>query len=107
MPVSIPQIVAAAPLTVQPSETKTFDTWFLEGFKLQATPNRTFNAKVSWRLGRTKEDGSSEMSDQKGFCLLEDLLSENCLTENPEVAAVLPSFLGALEAVSRRKNAIR
>jgi len=107
MPVDIPQIVATTPITVQPSETKTFDTWFLEGFALQASADRTFNAKVSWRLGRTKADGTAEMSDQKGFCFLEDLLSEACLTENPEVAAILPSFLGALEAVSRRKNAIR
>jgi len=106
MPVDIPQIVAAAPLTVQPAETKTYDTWFLEGFTLQALPNRTFNAKVSWRLGRVKQDGTSEMSDQKGFCFLEDILSDTCLQENPEVASILPGFIGALEAVSRRKKAI-
>ncbi len=38
--------------------------------------------------------------------MLEDLLSETTLTENPEVAAVLGQFLSALEAVSKRKGAI-
>jgi hypothetical protein len=107
MPINIPQIVAHAPLTVQPSETKTYDTWFLESFSLGASADRTFSAKVAWRLGKVNEDGSSELSQQRGFCFLDDMLSDSCLTENPEIAAVLPSFLGALEAVSRRKNAIK
>jgi hypothetical protein len=107
MPVNITPIVSAVPVTIQPTETITYDTWFLKDFNLYATIDRKFNAKVNWVLGKLNDDGSSELSNQKGFCLLEDILSEQALTENPEIAAILPQFLGALNAVSRRKGAIK
>lgn len=107
MPVDINPIVSAVPVTVQPTQEITYDTWFLKDFSLYATPERKFNAKVNWVLGKLNQDGSSSLSNQKGFCFLEDLLSEASLTENPEIAAVLQQFLGALDAVSRRKGAIQ
>jgi hypothetical protein len=107
MPVNIPIVSASAPVTTEPVATKVFDTWFLKDFKLYSTADRTFNASVSWQLGKIYEDGSSELSNQKGFVLLEDILSDTCLQENPEIAAIVPTFLSALEAISRRKNAIK
>jgi len=106
MPVNIQPIVSADPVVTETVASKTYDTWFLTDFNLYAKPDRTFNAKVSWKLGKLNEDGSSELSNKTGFCMLEDLLSETTLTENPEVAAVLGQFLSALEAVSKRKGAI-
>lgn len=107
MAISIPVVASATPVTTEVIAAKTYDTWFLKDFHLYATQDRTFHAKVEWLLGKINEDGSSEFSGQKSFCLLEDLLSETSLTENPEIAAIVPAFLSALEAVSRRKNAIR
>ena len=107
MAVNIPLVQSSTPLTTEPVVAKVFDTWFLEDFHLYANADRTFNAKVLWRLGRINADGSSELSSQKGFTVLEDVLSDQSLTENPEIAAVVPQFLSALEAVSRRKGAIK
>jgi hypothetical protein len=107
MAVNIPVVQSTTPLTTEPVVAKVYDTWFLEDFHLYANADRTFNAKVLWRLGRVNADGTSELSSQKGFTVIEDLLSEAALTENPEIAAVVPQFLSALEAVSRRKGAIK
>lgn len=106
MSVEIQPIVSAEPVVTETIASKTFDTWFLTDFSLYAKPDRTFNAKVSWKLGKMNEDGTSELSNKTGFCLLENLLDTDNLMENPEIAAVLQQFLSALEAVSRRKGAI-
>jgi hypothetical protein len=106
MSINIQPIVSTTPVTTETVASKTYDTWFLTDFSLYAKPDRTFNAKVSWKLGKLNEDGSSELSNKTGFCMLEDLLSEQTLTENPEIAAVVENFLGALAAVSLRKGAI-
>lgn len=107
MAVSIPVVAATTPLTTEAVAIKTFDTWFLKDFHLYATADRTFHASVDWKLGRINEDGTQEFSSQRGFLLVEDLLSDATLSENPEIAAILPSFLAALEAISRRKQAIK
>lgn len=106
MPIEIQPIVSADPVVTETIASKTFDTWFLTDFSLYAKPDRTFNAKVSWKLGKMNEDGTSELSNKTGFCLLENLLDAETLMENPEIAGVLQQFLSALEAVSRRKGAI-
>lgn len=106
MPVNIQQIITSTPVVAPTVSEKTYDTWFLTNFSLYAKPDRTFNAKVSWVLGKINEDGSAEMSSKTGFALLENLLSEETLMENPEIAAIVEGFLGALAAVSLRKGAI-
>lgn len=106
MPISIPPIVSNSPVIVNATETKTYDTWFLKDFQLYANSQRKFNAKVSWVLGKVNADGSSELSSTTGFTLLENILGDQCLQENPEIAAILPNFLSALEAISKRKGAI-
>ena len=106
MPVQITPIVSATPVIVEAVAPKTYDSWFLKNFQLYSTPQRTFNAKVLWSLGKLNVDGTSELSATTGFCFLENILADTILAENPEIAAVLPQFLAALEAVSRRKNAI-
>lgn len=103
---NIQPIITSTPVVTETVESKTYNTWFLTDFNLYAKPDRTFNAKVSWRLGKLNEDGSSELSSKTGFCLLENLLGEQTLTENPEIAAIVEGFLGALAAVSLRKGAI-
>ena len=103
---NIHPIVAQTPLVTEAIESKTYDTWFLTDFNLYAKPDRTFNAKVSWRLGKINSDGSSELSNKTGFCMLEDLLSDQTLSENPEIAGVMLNFLSALTTVSLRKGAI-
>lgn len=106
MPVQITPIVSATPVVVEAVTAKTYDTWFLKDFQLYSTPQRTFNAKVLWSLGKINDDGSADLSTKTGFCFLENILADTVLAENPEIAAILPQFLAALEAVSRRKNAI-
>lgn len=106
MSIEIQPIVSAEPVVTETIASKTFDTWFLTDFSLYAKPDRTFNAKVSWKLGKMNSDGTSELSNKTGFCLLENLLDTETLMENPEIAGVLQQFLSALEAVSRRKGAI-
>lgn len=106
MSVQITPIVSATPVVQEATGEKTYDTWFLRDFQLYATTQRTFNAKVLWSLGKMNADGTSELTATTGFCFLENILSDTVLAENPEIAAILPQFLSALEAVSRRKNAI-
>lgn len=106
MPLQIVPITSATPQVIQATEAKTYDTWFLKDFHLYSTTDRTFNAKVLWTLGKLNDDGTSELSNRTGFCYIENLLSETALTDNPEIAAVLTPFLSALEAISKRKNAI-
>jgi len=104
---NIQPIVTSTPVVTETIESKTYDTWFLTDFNLYANPDRTFNAKVSWRIGKLNADGTSELGKKTGFCMLENLLSEQNLTENPEIAAVVENFLGAIAAVSLRKGAIQ
>lgn len=103
---NIQPIIAQTPLITETVEGKTYDTWFLTDFKLYAKPDRTFNANVSWRLGKINPDGTSEFSNKTGFCMLEDLLSDQTLSENPEIANVVLDFLAALTTISYRKGAI-
>lgn len=49
---------------------------------------------------------SSELSDTRKSCYVRDLLSDTVLTRHPEIAQVLPGFLSALEAVSKREGVI-
>ncbi len=106
MSVQIVPITSATPQVIQATEAKTYDTWFLKDFHLYSTVDRTFNAKVLWTLGKLNSDGTSELSNKTGFCFIENLLSDTALAENPEIASVLTPFLSALEAISKRKNAI-
>jgi hypothetical protein len=103
---NIQPIVTGTPVVTETIESKTYDTWFLTDFNLYAKPDRTFNAKVSWRIGKLNADGTSELGKKTGFCMLEDLLSEQTLSENPEIAAIVEGFLGALASVSYKKGAI-
>lgn len=49
---------------------------------------------------------SSEFSDTRKNCYVRDLLSDGMLMRHPEIAQVLPGFLSALEAISKREGAI-
>lgn len=49
---------------------------------------------------------TSELSDVRKSCYVRDLLGDEQLARHPEILQVLPSFLGALEAISKREGII-
>jgi hypothetical protein len=49
---------------------------------------------------------SSEFSDTRRNCYVRDLLGGAQLTKHPEIIQVLPGFLSALEAISKREGSI-
>jgi hypothetical protein len=49
---------------------------------------------------------SSELSNLQRNCYVRDLLSDAQLAKHPEIIQVLPGFLTALEAISKREGSI-
>jgi hypothetical protein len=49
---------------------------------------------------------SSELSDVRRNCYVRDLLGDAQLAKHPEIIQVLPGFLSALEAISKREGSI-
>jgi hypothetical protein len=49
---------------------------------------------------------SSELSDTRRNCYVRDLLGDAQLAKHPEIIQVLPGFLSALEAISKREGSI-
>jgi hypothetical protein len=49
---------------------------------------------------------SSEFSDTRRNCYVRDLLGDAQLAKHPEIIQVLPGFLSALEAISKREGSI-
>ncbi len=54
----------------------------------------------------TVQETRSEFNDRRGVAYIRDILSDSVLAANPEVAAILPGFLGAITAASARTGAI-
>lgn len=54
----------------------------------------------------TVTTNSSELSDTRRNCYVRDLLGDAQLTKHPEIIQVLPGFLSALEAISKREGSI-
>ena len=102
----IQPIVSTNPVTTVPVPEKVYDTWFLSDFRLSATTDRKFQAEIFWTLGKINADGTTELSDTKTNHFLPDLLDAGNLTANPEIAALVPTFLSTLAAVSKRANVI-
>ena len=48
----------------------------------------------------------SELSDTRRNCYVRDLLGDAQLAKHPEILQVLPGFLSALEAISKREGSI-
>lgn len=73
-----------------------------EGNPVMETVSETTIETVTSDVTVTK----SELSDRRSNCYVRDLLSTEVITKHPEIAAVLPEFLNAITAVSRREGSI-
>lgn len=54
----------------------------------------------------TETQQRSELTDTRRTAYVRDILSDAFLVANPEIAAILPGFLGSLIAISQRQGAI-
>jgi hypothetical protein len=61
---------------------------------------------VTETVMETVTTNSSELSDVRRNCYVRDLLGDAQLAKHPEIIQVLPGFLTALEAISKREGSI-
>ena len=61
---------------------------------------------VTETVMETLTTNSSELSDTRRNCYVRDLLGDAQLAKHPEIIQVLPGFLSALEAISKREGSI-
>ena len=61
---------------------------------------------VTETVMETVTTNSSELSDVRRNCYVRDLLGDAQLAKHPEIIQVLPGFLSALEAISKREGSI-
>jgi hypothetical protein len=61
---------------------------------------------VTETVMETVTTNSSELSDTRRNCYVRDLLGDAQLAKHPEILQVLPGFLSALEAISKREGSI-
>ena len=109
MSVSINPVLATNSITKPAVESKVFDTWFIDDFRLQADSERKFNACVVWKLGKlstTNGITTAELSEITKTVELKDILGEDFVLENPEIASVIPSFVSACENICKRRQEI-
>ena len=92
-----PPILATKPSTSAPLAAEVFDQWFLAGVTINHRDGDVYDLETFWDQGN-----ATKLSGVRTNYIIRNLLSQQSLYDNPEIAAIAPQFIGALAAVGKR-----
>lgn len=94
---SFPPIVATTPTSSAPVAAETYDQWFLAGMTINYRDGEVYDLETHWDQGN-----ATKLSGVRTNYIIRDLLSQESLAANPEIAQIAPQFLAALAAAGKR-----
>ena len=92
-----PPIPASTPSTTAPVASEVFDQWFLKGLTINHRDGDVYDLETFWDKGN-----ATKLSGQSTNYIIRNILSQESLYANPEIAQIAPQFLGALAAAGMR-----
>lgn len=104
-------IEASQPTVVEPAAVPPpLDTWFLENLSIRGNVDRTMPISLNAMFvkGTELKDAAGNVTgyytdaNHRTHFQIENLFSVNTMSTHPEIAALMPQFLAALDAVGKR-----
>ena len=94
---AFPPISATTPSTSAPVAAEVYDQWFLAGLTMQHRDGDVYDLETFWDQGN-----AIKLSGKRTNYIIRDLLSQESLYANPEIATIALPFMAALAAVGKR-----
>jgi len=92
-----PPIPATNPTTTPATPVEVYDQWFLAGLTINHRDGDVYDLETFWDQGN-----ATKLSGVRTNYIIRNLLSQESLYANPEIAAIAPQFMAALAAVGKR-----
>ena len=92
-----PPIPATNPSTTPAAPSEVYDQWFLAALSLNHRDGTVYDLETHWDQGN-----ETKLSGVRTNYIIRDLLSQQSLYENPEIAEIAPQLMAALAAVGKR-----
>ena len=90
-------IPATTPSTSAPVAAEVYDQWFLAGLTIQHRDGDVYDLETFWDQGN-----AIKLSGKRTNYIIRNLLSQESLYANPEIATIALPFLAALAAAGKR-----
>lgn len=94
---SFPSIPTSNPTSSAPVPAEVFDQWFLAGLAINYRDGDVYDLETFWNQGN-----ATKLNGVRTNYIIRDLLSQESLYANPEIAAIAPQFMAALAAAGKR-----
>lgn len=92
-----PPIPATNPSTTPATPAEVYDQWFLAGVTINHREGDVYDLETFWDQGN-----ATKLSGVRTNFIVRNLLSQESLYANPEIAAIAPQFMVALAAAGKR-----
>ena len=92
-----PPIPATNPTVTPAVPSQTFDQWFMTSVSIAQQTGDKYDLNAYWIEGNATALGTVTTN-----YIIRDLLSQESLIANPEIAQIAPQFMAALAAVGKR-----
>ena len=96
-----PPVLATNPTTTPATLEEVFNQWFLAVLALNRRDGTVYDLEVHWDQGN-----ETKLSGVRTNFIIRDLLSQQSLYENPEIAEIAPQLMAALAAIGKRKGVL-
>ena len=94
-------ILATTPTTTPATMEEVFNQWFLAALSLNRRDGTVYDLETHWDQGN-----ETKLSGVRTNYIIRDLLSQQSLYDNPEIAEIAPQLMAALAAVGKRKGVL-
>ena len=92
-----PPIPATNPSTTPAKPSEVYDQWFLAALSLNRRDGTVYDLETHWDQGN-----ETKLSGVRTNYIIRDLLSQQSLFDNPEIASIAPQLMAGLAAVGKR-----
>ena len=92
-----PPIPATNPTVTPAVPAATYDQWFLAALSLNRRDGTVYDLETHWDQGN-----ATKLSGVRTNYIIRDLLSQQSLFDNPEIASIAPQLMAGLAAVGKR-----
>ena len=96
-----PTIPATNPTVTPAVPAATYDQWYMTNTSIDKQPEGKYDLNVYWIEGNATAVGAKTTN-----YIVRDLLSQESLIDNPEIAEIAPQLMAGLAAIGKRKGVL-
>ena len=96
-----PPIPATNPTVTPAVPAATYDQWYMTNTSIDKQPDGKYDLNVYWIEGNATAEGTKTTN-----YIVRDLLSQESLIDNPEIASIAPQLMAGLAAIGKRKGVL-